>query len=405
MSGTKKLLLLGTVWSVLVVTLLLLLVPEALALPVVLALIALFAGWVFSVAFYRESGQPTSAQGSATKFSQEIVAHSSDAIIRLASGLSTQIREMRSEISRAQAIFGEAIDKLISSFQQMNVQAHRQQQLGLRVVGGGSESGAVNGFQIFAVKTSNTLRQFVESVVENSHLAMTLVELNDLISTQTGEVRDMLGEIEGIVQQTNLLALSAAIEAARAGEAGRGFALVADEVRDLSGRTNHFSKQIRGSLSNMQVTIAATEQAITQMATKDMIFALTSKADVEQAINDIDEMGRSAGDTVCELNGIAVQVESAVNEAIVSLQFQDMLTQLLVHVSRRLEVLEEVVDDEQRLAAALSDTTDPVSTLRALSAIREHVDLLAEKMNILKQGVSKNPVSQSGFASGGVELF
>lgn len=405
MSGTKKLLLLGTVWSVLVVALLLLLVPEALALPVVLALIALFAGWVFSVAFYRESDQPTSAQASATKASQEIVVHSSDAIVRLSSGLSTQIREIRSDISRAQAIFGEAIDKLISSFQQINVQVQRQQQLGPQAVGGGSESGAVNDFQTLAVKTANILRQFVESVVENLHLAMTLVELNALISTQAGEVRDMLGEIEGIAQQTNLLALSAAIEAARAGEASRGFAVVVDEVRDLSGRTNHFSKQIRGSLSNMQVTIAATEQAITQMAAKDMIFALTSRADVEQAMNDLDEMGRRAGDTAGELNGIAVQVESAVNEAIVSLQFQDMLTQLLGHVSRRLEVLEEAVDDEQRLAAALSDTTDPVSTLRALSAIREHVDLLAEKMNILKQGVSKNPVSQSGFASGGVELF
>ena len=405
MSGTKKLLLLGTVWSVLVVVLLLLLEPEKFSLPVVLALTFMFVGWVCAAIFCRDSGQPTSAQATATQVSQKIIAHSSDAIVRLSSGLSIQICEMREEISRAQAIFGEAIDRLISSFQQMSVQVQRQQQLGLQVVGGGSEDGVVDDFHAFAIEISNTLRQFIESVVENSHLAMTLGEMSDRISTQTSEVRDMLGEIEGVAKQTNLLVLNTAIEAAQTNTAGQDFALVADEVRDLSERTNHFSKQIRGSLSNMQVTIAATEQAIIQAADKEMMFALTLKANVEQAMNDIEAMGRRTGDTVGELSGIAMQVESAVSEAIVSLQFQDMLTQLLGHVSRRLDVLDEAIGDEQRLAAVLRDTSDPASTLRALGAIREHVDLLAEKMSTLQQRVSKNPVSQSGFASGGIELF
>jgi methyl-accepting chemotaxis protein len=82
-----------------------------------------------------------------------------------------------------------------------------------------------------------------------------------------------------------------------------------------------------------------------------------------------------------------------------------MVTQLLGHVLRRLDVLDELVEDERQMASVLRECTDPVSTVQALDSLRSHVDTLAEKLSTLKQGVDHNPVRQSGYDSGDVELF
>jgi methyl-accepting chemotaxis protein len=378
--------------------------PAARSFAVVAAFLLLIFAWMALCLRGVKSAASQIVSDTAT-VRREIVERSGEAIVHVSAEASRQVVEMRNEIRRTQAIFGEAIEKLVGSFHDMNAQIQRQQSLGMQIISGGGEEGAVNEFQSFATKTSETLRQFVDSVVENSRLAMSLVEMTDRIIHQMSEVRGMLGEIEGIAKQTNLLALNAAIEAARAGEAGRGFAVVADEVRDLSGRTNHFSQQIRGSLINMQSTIEATEKAINQMAAQDMTFALTSKSDVESAMVGINEMNRRTGESVIELNTIADQVEQSVNQAIMSLQFQDMVTQLLGHVGRRLDVLDEMLADERRMAKVMNDAANPAAALAAFSEICLHVDQISHKMGVISQKVNNNPVNQTGFASGEVELF
>ena len=405
MGNNGKMMWVGLGWSGLVLGVLLAIDSSARSVAVIVALVAMAGGWLLLARSLAAAGRRADEAGDTAVARREIVERSGQAIVHVSSEAARQVDAMRQEIRRAQDIFSEAIDKLVASFHGMNTQIQRQQQLGLQVVGGGIEEGSVSEFQGFATKTSETLHQFVESVVENSRLAMSLVEMTDRIINQMSEVRGMLGEIEGISKQTNLLALNAAIEAARAGEAGRGFAVVAVEVRDLSGRTSHFSQQIRGSLMKMQTTIEATEQAINQMAAQDMTFALTSKNDVESAMVGINEMNRRTGDTVSELNVIAEQVEQSVNQAIVSLQFQDMVTQLLGHVGRRLEVMDEILADEQKMAAVLNNSGDSLAALAALSEICQHVDQISQKMGVISQKVDNNPVNQTGFASGDVELF
>lgn len=407
MSNNKKMFLAGTPWSVLVIAVLWTSDPAAHSASVVFAAIVIMLGWLAVISLFGSSS--TQASDPAVNFrhmdDREVIQHTSDVMLRMSTEFTTQIGEIRADVSRTQNILSEAVVRLVNSFQEMNEHVQRQRHLGVKVIAGEADTNSASEFERFASKTSETLRQFVDSVVENSRLGMGLVEMTERITKQMREVRGRLGDIEGIAKQTNLLALNAAIEAARAGEAGRGFAVVADEVRDLSGRTNHFSQQIRQSLDGMEVTIQATERAINQMAAQDMSFALTSKGDVEQAMQGIETLNQRTSATVGELGEIAVQVEVAVNNAVLSLQFQDVVNQLLGHVGRRLDLLDEVVGDEQRMVLALRDTGDTQATVRTLDALREHVSQLSDKIVALKQGADNNPVSQTGYASGEVELF
>lgn len=315
----------------------------------------------------------------------------------------SQLESGREDLTRVQGIVRDASEKLLGSFSGINAQSSAQQQLAMRITqGGAGEGGNATGIEAFVEESSRTLNYFVENIVENSRAGMSLVEGVEAINHQLTDIRNSLSEIDGISSQTNLLALNAAIEAARAGEAGRGFAVVADEVRRLSDRAREFSQKIRGNVVVVSESVHATEMAINDLASQDMNFALEAKKKVDEAMLSVQEVNRGMGQAMTDISAIAVRVEHDVNQAVTSLQFQDLVTQLLDHAKRRAEALDEVLALLGTLPAAAAAPGQEEAESGAGHTAAAKVMQALER---LRQTGERNPVRQQQMDTGAVELF
>ena len=312
-----------------------------------------------------------------------------------------QHESIRAEVEHVQTMLSGAIATLTGSFHGILAATNAQQSIAVSLAQDDDPRQDGMGFDEFVANTSSVMQRVVDSVIMNSKLGMELVELTDRISRRAGEVEAILGEIAGIAKQTNLLALNAAIEAARAGEAGRGFAVVADEVRDLSTRTSQFSQQIALVMKGMREGVKGTEDAIAKLASTDMNFALESKQQVEQVLHSMEGLNQQRGSAIVHLGEHAREMDLEVNRAVTALQFQDLVSQLIAHVDRRADGLSQLMDELAQLSGGIRQAAaggGAAGLLRAVGAVRQQLVVLDEKTGV-------TPVRQQEVSHGEIDLF
>ena len=209
-----------------------------------------------------------------------------------------------------------------------------------------SSNAADRGQQTVGI-TVNNIRQLASNVQDASEVILKL----EMDANQVGAVLDV---IKGIAEQTNLLALNAAIEAARAGEQGRGFAVVADEVRTLASRTQESTEEINRMISALQDQAADAVSAMERSAASSSTTSEKSQqasatiARIHDSISNISAMNMGIASAVeeqsaaaNEINSNIIQVVNSSNEIDRIMDKAEAQTAELLNISGELNTLVE----------------------------------------------------------------
>lgn len=256
---------------------------------------------------------------------------------------------------------------------------------------------AGNAFEVVAgsTKAADAAQHgssIVEKTLEGMQSIKDAVGLSARKVEEMGSRSDQIGEIvttiEDIASQTNLLALNAAIEAARAGEAGKGFAVVADEVRKLADRSSSATREIGDLIRTIQKTVS---EAVTSM--------VEGGRQIDQGVQYANEAGLALIEIRSSTKAVSDQAELAAQ----AIQRMDQMTTHLLNAAQNVSaVVEENTAATEQMAASSTEVAQAIENIAAVSeensAAVEEVSASTEEMAAQMEEVARSAQSMSEIA-------
>ncbi len=194
-----------------------------------------------------------------------------------------------------------------------------------------------------------------------------LLEHVRALSGDMGELKELAGEVGLIAAQTNLLAINASIEAARAGTAGRGFAVIAAEVRRLSLASSDIGKRITTRMNQASVTMKSTLDAAGHADESDRDAMVASGQVMEDVLGHVRELA----DNAAAMKSHGGELRGDVAELLVALQFQDRIRQILEVVGADIGRMQQTLAQGQALPDAPS-WLDELGSHYTMAEERDH---------------------------------
>jgi methyl-accepting chemotaxis protein len=230
---------------------------------------------------------------------------------------------------------------------------------------------------VFA-KSEKALGAVIASLESTLKSEAAMVEQVRSLDRFITELREMAAEVAGIASQTNLLALNAAVEAAHAGEMGRGFGVVAAEVRKLSALSGEAGRRIAHKVGLVSDAIVAARKTAEESMRQEGKSISKSEATIGAVLSDFrtvtDALVQSARILQDESSGI----KNEISEALVQLQFQDRVSQIMNHVSGSIGSLPDYLEENRKLCEQ-NGTLHPLDPKPFLDDLRASYAMTRER--------------------------